>query len=276
VHEKFKPGLTEALLDRLCGGSGGLSGGCVDIAEFAPCSSDASFQPWRPKEMKKSALLVIDLQQETGSADESMTHIAGIGMEKILEHARLLIEQARADGIPVIYTRHVNRADGRGLVNREPVDAHGAPTYYRQGTAAVEIAEKIRPIPRDIVIEKRRQNAFYETELDMVLRSLGVSHLIVCGVVTDCCVFLTVQGAFDRNYAVTLIHDACGATSLGGHMAAVMIMANWVYDLEIASTKGWLSRQEGVQSKIWRARSFDEFAFTPQNMSQVYSTIEKL
>jgi biuret amidohydrolase len=226
--------------------------------------------------MKKSALLVIDLQQEAGSAGESMTHIAGIGMDKILEHAQLLIEQARADGIPVIYTRHVNRADGLGLVNREPVDAQGAPLYYRQGTAAVEIAASISPRPRDIVIEKRRQNAFYETELDGVLRSLGASHLIVCGVVTDCCVFLTVQGAFDRNYAVTLIHDACGATSLGGHMAAVMIMANWVYDLEIASTRGWLSRQRGAQARIWSAKRFDEFAFTPQNMSQVFSTIEKL
>jgi biuret amidohydrolase len=94
--------------------------------------------------------------------------------------------------------------------------------------------------------------------------------------VTDCCVFLTVQGAFDRNYAVTLIHDACGATSLGGHMAAVMIMANWVYDLEIASTRGWLSRQRGAQARIWSAKRFDELAFTPQNMSQVFSTIEKL
>jgi len=99
VHEKFKPGLSEALLDRLCGGSGGLSSGGVDVAEFAPCFSDASFQPWRAREMKKSVLLVIDLQREAGSVDESMTHIAGIGIEKILEHARLLIEQARADGI---------------------------------------------------------------------------------------------------------------------------------------------------------------------------------
>jgi biuret amidohydrolase len=226
--------------------------------------------------MKKSALLVIDLQQEAGSAAASMTQIAGIGMEKILEHARLLIEQARADEIPVIYTRHVNRADGRGLVNREPVDAQGAPIYYCQGTAAVEIAEKIRPRQRDIVIEKRRQNAFYETELDMVLRSLGASHLIVCGVVTDCCVFLTVQGAFDRNYEVTLIHDACGATSNGAHMAAIMIMANWVYDLEIASTKGWLSIQQGGQARTWRAKRFDEFAFTPENMSREFSKIEDL
>jgi hypothetical protein len=45
VHEKFKPGLSEALLDRLCGGSGGLSGGSVDVAEFAPCSDEFAFTP---------------------------------------------------------------------------------------------------------------------------------------------------------------------------------------------------------------------------------------
>jgi len=43
VREEFKCSLSEALLDRLCGGPGGLSGGGVDVAEFAPCSSDASF-----------------------------------------------------------------------------------------------------------------------------------------------------------------------------------------------------------------------------------------
>jgi biuret amidohydrolase len=227
-------------------------------------------------EVRKSALLLIDLQQECGSSLGSMTTIAGGGMEKIIERAALLIDQARADGIPIVYTRHINRADGRGLVNRAPVDAQGAPIYYREGTPAVEIAEKLRPGPRDIVIDKRRQNAFHRTELDAVLRSLGVSHLIVCGVVTDCCVFLTVQGAFDRNYAVTLIHDACGATSTGGHMAALMIMANWVYDLEIASTRGWLACQQGAEARTWRARTFDEFAFTPENMRQVFSKITDL
>jgi len=226
--------------------------------------------------MRKSALLLIDLQQEDGSGHASMTHIAGIGMNKLVEHAQLLIEQARAQDIPIIYTRHINRADGRGLVNREPVDATGSPLYYREGTAAVEIAEKIRPRPSDIVIDKRRQNAFYESELDMVLRGLGVSHLIVCGVTTDCCVFCTVQGAFDRGYAMTLIHDACGATSVGGHMAAVMIMANWVYDLEIASTEGWLAKQRGADSSTWKSKTFDEFAFTPENMSRKYSTIDEL
>jgi nicotinamidase-related amidase len=126
--------------------------------------------------MKNSALLLIDLQQEDGSGHPSMTHIAGIGMDKIVENAQLLIEQARVQDIPIIYTRQINRADGRGLVNREPVDATGSPIYYREGTAAVEIVEKIRPRPRDIVIDKRRQNAFYESELDMVLRGLGPSR----------------------------------------------------------------------------------------------------
>jgi biuret amidohydrolase len=226
--------------------------------------------------MRNSALLLIDLQQESGSSVGSMTNIAGSSMEQIIERAGLLIEQARADGIPIVYTRHINRADGRGLVNGAPVDARGAPIYYREGTAAVEIAEKIRPEPLDIVIDKRRQNAFYQTELDQVLRSLGVSHLIVCGVVTDCCVFLTVQGAFDRNYQVTLIHDACGATSTGGHAAAIMIMANWVYDLEIASTKAWLAKRQGAEAMTWRAKTFDEFAFTPENMRQVFSKIADL
>jgi len=123
--------------------------------------------------MPKSALLLIDLQKEGGNADGSMTNIAGEGMGRIVDRAGSLLSWARATHVPVIYTRHVNRADGHGLVNREPVDADGSPLYYRSGTQAVEIIDAIRPQTGDIVVDKRRQSAFFETELDFILRGLG-------------------------------------------------------------------------------------------------------
>jgi nicotinamidase-related amidase len=224
--------------------------------------------------MRKAALLLIDLQKEGGTPDGSMTNIAGAGMGEVLRNAEKLIAAARASKMPVLYTRHVNRADGRGLVNREPVDAGGRPLYYREGTEAVEIHDVIRPQAGDVVIDKRRQSAFFETELDLVLRGSGISHLVVAGVLTDCCVFNTVQGAFDRNYGVTLIHDACGTTSIGAHMAAVMIMANWVYDIEIASTEGWTRGRGDDCGSAWRAGGFDELAFTPENMREMYARME--
>src|SRR5579871_3436831 len=119
--------------------------------------------------MPKSALLLIDLQKEGGNADGSMTNIAGEGMGRIVDRAGSLLSWARATHVPVIYTRHVNRADGHGLGNREPVIADGPPLYYQSGTQSDVLIEVSHPQTGEIVVDKRRQSAYFETELDFIL-----------------------------------------------------------------------------------------------------------
>jgi nicotinamidase-related amidase len=214
----------------------------------------------------KTALLLIDLQNEGGTSNV-------VGMDEILKNTALLIERCRDMNIPVIYTRHINRGDAIGLANNEPVNELGEPLYYHDKTEAIEIADIIKPQPQDIIIDKYRYSGFYESSLEVMLKSLGVEHLIIGGVLTDVCVLSTVMDAYYRDYQVSLVEDMCGTTTEGAHMAAVLMMANWVYDLEIYGTAELCKRINKEEYRVWQSSKPDELQFTPDNINEVFSKL---
>lgn len=216
--------------------------------------------------LDQTALLLIDLQNEEGTSE-----IANI--EEIIQNTRKMIETCRKKDIPVIYTRHINQGNGIGLANKEPVNEKGEPIYYHSDTNKIEIIEQIKPDAKDIVIDKYRYSGFYESNLELMLKSLGVKHLIVGGVLTDCCVMSTVVDAYYRDYQVNLVKDMCGTTTEGAHMASILIMGNWVYDLEIYETEQMINRVQGARYSAWKSSEPDELQFSPDNMKKVFSRI---
>lgn len=215
---------------------------------------------------EKTALLLVDLQNEGGTSDV-------VGMDQILQNTATLLEQCRQLEIPVLYTRHINRGDGVGLANREPVDAKGEPLYYHDRTASIEIADMVKPELGDIIVDKYRYSGFYESNLDLMLRSLGIEHLIIGGVLTDVCVIATMMDAYYRDYRVSLVEDMCGTTTEGAHMAAVLMMANWIYDLEIYETAELCKKMNGENYHVWASDGPDELQFSPDNMREIFSKI---
>lgn len=216
-------------------------------------------------EINKTALLLIDLQNEGGC--EVM------GMENIIEKAKVAIDACRKRGVPIIYTRHINRADAVGLINKEPVDQAGKPIYYRSDTDAIEIVDRIKPESHDIVVDKYRYSGFYESGLDVILRGLGVKHLIVAGVLTDVCVLATVYDAYNRDYQVTILKDACGTTTEGAHMSAMLMMANWIYDLVVIEANELSKKLNGEEHRSWAATAPDELQFSPDNIKEVFARL---
>jgi len=215
---------------------------------------------------QKTALLLIDLQKEGGTSNVA-------GMDQILQNAALLIEKSRKLELRIIYTRHINRGDAIGLANKEPLNAQGEPLYYHNQTDSIEVADIIKPEPHDIIIDKYRYSGFYESNLELMLKSLGVEHLIVGGVLTDVCVLSTVMDAYYRDYQVSLVEDICGTTTEGAHMAAVLMMANWVYDLEVYKTTELCKKMSKEAYHVWKSDGPDELQFSPDNMREVFSTI---
>ncbi|AOV08709.1 cysteine hydrolase family protein [Sporosarcina ureilytica] len=215
---------------------------------------------------QKTAFLLIDMQNEGGTSDV-------IGMEQILQNAKTILEKCRQLNIPVLYTRHINRADGIGLANREPVDENGEPLYYHNQTTAIEVADIIKPEDGDFIIDKYRYSGFYESNLDLMLKGLGVEHLIVGGVLTDVCVLSTVMDAYYRDYRVSLVEDMCGTTTEGAHMAAILMMANWIYDLEVYQTDELCKKMNGESYNVWSSEGPDELQFSPDNMREIFSKL---
>lgn len=215
----------------------------------------------------KTALLLIDLQKEGGTSEV-------IGMDQILEHAACLADKCRSLDIPVIYTRHINRGDGLGLANKEPVNAQGEPVYYHSRTTSIEIAEEVKPGKKDIIVDKYRYSGFFASNLELLLKSLGIRHLIIGGVLTDVCVLSTALDAYYRDYQISLVKDMCGTTTEGAHMASILMMANWIYDLHIYRMEEMAKKLGGETYTAWKVEEPDVLQFTPDNLRQVYAKLD--
>ncbi|WP_096201792.1 cysteine hydrolase family protein [Bacillus sp. FJAT-45350] len=215
--------------------------------------------------LKKSALVLIDIQKESQYGVQNL--------ESVIENSKHLIEACRSQNIPVIYTRHINRADGKGLSYKDPRKEDGKPVFYCTGTDAIEVMDEIAPNEGEVVIDKFRWSSFYETSLDIILRSLDVEHVMVGGLVTDGCLMTTVFDGYFRDYEINLVKDICATTNEGAHMSSILIMANWVYGIKIYDAVEMVKNLKGEDYYVWESTRPDELHFTPENMRDVFAKL---
>jgi biuret amidohydrolase len=214
---------------------------------------------------KAAALLLIDMQKESRYGIEEV--------DEVVATAERVVASCRTAGLVVAYTRHVNRPDGIGVSTGEVFDSEGLPVYYRAGTDAITIHDAIQPEPHDVVIDKHRWSGFHGTSLDLILRNLGVRELIIGGFTTDCCVLSSVYDAYARDYLVSLVPDMCAATNEGSHQAAVLMMANWVYGIEILSAAEVVKKVAGEPYRSWAATEPDQKRFRAETLQGTYESL---
>jgi ureidoacrylate peracid hydrolase len=77
-----------------------------------------------------------------------------------------------------------------------------------RGTWDADIIDELTPSSEDHIVIKRRDSAFYDTQIDAWLKSLGIDMLIFCGIDTSICVEASLRDAFNIGYDVILISDA--------------------------------------------------------------------
>ncbi len=210
----------------------------------------------------KTALVLIDLQKE------DQFHIEN--MEKVIQNAQIVLELCRKKGIPVIYTRQINRHDGQGLSRKEPLDKYGKPVFYRSDTDAVDILDEIGPQEGDIIVDKYRWSGFYQTHLDLILREKSIDSLIIGGFVTDGCLMTSVFDGYFRDYQINLVEDMCGASNEGAHMASILLMCNWVYGIRVFQTEELRKKFLGEPHVAWEFREPDQLHFTGKNLREVF------
>jgi len=172
---------------------------------------------------KKSALMVIDMQNDfLNKKSPAYTKNA----EYIIANLKKLIRTARRVKIPVIYTAHCHqdpKIDG-GMTAKWWPEIANKKTLVA-GTKGAEIIKELKPLHKEKIIYKHRYSAFYNTDLEIYLRGLGVTDLIISGIMTGICCESTARDAFFRDFRVFMIGDATAAGEDALHLNSLKILA---------------------------------------------------
>lgn len=219
---------------------------------------------------RRSALIIIDMVVDsvTGywpvhNPDELTTNVAAV-------------RQACYDAdIPVIQVQHTHRADGLNVMLNEDVDADGRPKACVPGTPGHEIVPGLQPVDRDIVVRKHRTHAFFGTELPSILRRLGAEQLLWVGGFTEACLAGSIQEGYHHDYPGVLVADAASCSNPFTHKAAVLNLANWIYDLTIFTTENMVAELEGKpEVPRWFAGTHNQVAYRGEaDVERLYAGI---
>jgi biuret amidohydrolase len=167
---------------------------------------------------KRSALLVTDMQIFFLDPQSPTFTCGG---PPLLPRLKKLIGVFRDLGLPVIYTQHVHHPDhlDSGIMGWwwEGMCLEGSPESA--------IHPELSPRPGEKVVPKHRYSAFYNTDLETVLRVLKVEDLVICGVMTNMCCESSARDAYFRDYRVFFLADGTGSISEEMHLASLMSLA---------------------------------------------------
>ncbi|MDD1683554.1 MAG: cysteine hydrolase [Methanoregula sp.] len=172
--------------------------------------------------MGKTALLIIDMQNDFVLEGKPLK-VAGA--REVIPKIQTVLAEFRKRSLPVFHVLRVHRPDGSDVeITRKELFAKSP--FAVEGTKGAAVIDELSPHKDEYVLTKTRMSAFIGTELDLMLRTLGVSTLFVCGIQTPNCIRTTVFDGIAYNYPVVLIGDATGASSEEVHMANVRDMQN--------------------------------------------------
>jgi nicotinamidase-related amidase len=203
-----------------------------------------------------AALVIIDMQRdflEPGGFGAALGNDVS-RLKVAVEPCHDVLTAIRTRGVLVIHTREGHRPDlsdaPRHKVERgDPSLRIGAPgpmgRMLVRGEPGHDIIPELYPIDGELVIDKPGKGAFYQTDLDLVLRNRSIDTLLVCGVTTEVCVNTTVREANDRGYRCVVLSDCCASYFPEFHdMGLKMVKAQGGIFGSVASSRALLAGME--------------------------------
>jgi ureidoacrylate peracid hydrolase len=166
---------------------------------------------------RTAALVVVDMQQSF-VAEGAMFSTAEA--RSIVPNVDRLVEAARDQALPVVWTQSDHSPPGGGLVLARSPSIRETRELWR-GDASFELyADMTQPAPGEHRVVKHKYDAFHDTDVDPILRNSGVDTVIIAGVTTECCCESTARGAFSRDYKVVFVRDAMASLDPAAHEQA--------------------------------------------------------
>jgi len=186
-------------------------------------------------ELDHAALIIIDMQRdflEPGGFGETLGNNVAL-LKAAVPPLQELLAAARKAGMLIIHTREGHRPDlsdaPRHKVERgEPSMRIGAPgpmgRILVRGEPGHDIIPELYPAPGEPVIDKPGKGAFYQTDLELMLKNREIDTLLVCGVTTEVCVNTTVREANDRGFRCIVLSDCCASYFPEFHAAGLAMI----------------------------------------------------
>ena len=174
---------------------------------------------------KQSALIIQDLQNDVimeGGAFADSGAPAHAKSQRVVANVKALAAAAREAGMPVIHVWYVVEKGAPGLKQNAPLfqGVKSANALVRGSWGAAPV-KGLEPKRGDFVVEKMRMNAFYATNLDNLLRGLGVETLVITGAWTNMSIEHTARHAADAGYRAVVVTDGTSTVNDEWHEAAL-------------------------------------------------------
>ena len=161
-----------------------------------------------------TAVVTSEVQNGVVGARSALPALAEAAADQMLPSLARLLPAARAAGVQVVHCTAYRRADGKGANTnaRLFMGVRKSPVALLPGTREVEVVPELGPEPADLVLSRTHGlDPMAGTDLDPVLRNLGVTTIVVTGVSVNVAVTNLVMDAVNRGYDVVLPRDAvCG------------------------------------------------------------------
>lgn len=184
--------------------------------------------------MKNTALLIMDVQ----------TRIVGMISDSapLIKNIQKAIDYAHKSSLPVIYVAVQFRPDFPEVsMNNKSFSAIKKNMAAFADPKAMDIYPKVKPQKKDILVIKKRVSAFTGSDLEVVLRSLGVTHLVLTGIATSGVVLSTVREAADKDYQLTVLSDCCADSDEEVH--TVLTAKVFPRQAEVITIDAWIKRK---------------------------------
>lgn len=184
----------------------------------------------------RTALLVVDVQNATFNAaqEKLRPEFFAAARDTVIPNIERLISAGRRAGVEIIYTVMENQTrDGRD----RSLDYKLSDFFIAKGSWEAQVIDAVLPGEDEIVLPKTSSSLFNSTNLDYLLRNIGIEDLVVAGFLTDQCIDHTVKDGADRGYYVTCLSDGCMADTFARHEAALACFRGYC---RMTTTAEWL------------------------------------
>lgn len=174
----------------------------------------------------RTALIIVDMQNDFAK-DGGKLYVPKT--KETIPPIKQLLAKARGAGVPVIFTQDWHRPD-------DP-EFKIWPPHTIEGSEGAQVLAEFAPSPKDYYVKKRTYDAFYGTDLDLLLRQMGIRNVVIVGTVSNICVLHTAGKARLHGYNVVVARDGISSlTEFDQQLSLRQI--SWLYSGKITTVDG--------------------------------------